>query len=54
MRLTGPVSAVAFSVYAFGTLATNLNLDQWQHPASLALIALALPLFARSWRRASV
>lgn len=37
-----PVSAIAFSVYAFGTLATNLDLTRWQHPASLALIALAL------------
>ena len=37
-----PVSAIAFSVYAFGTLATNLNLERWQQPATLILIALAL------------
>ena len=37
-----PVSAIAFAVYAFGTLATNVNLDRWQQPATLLLIALAL------------
>ncbi|HLT01247.1 MAG TPA: hypothetical protein VK001_03670, partial [Geminicoccaceae bacterium] len=37
-----PVSAIAFSVYAFGSLATNIDLDRWQQPATLVLIALAL------------
>jgi hypothetical protein len=37
-----PVSAIAFSVYAFSALATNLDLNRWQQPASLAVIALAL------------
>ena len=37
-----PVSAIAFSVYAFSVLATNLDLNRWQQPASLAVIALAL------------
>jgi len=37
-----PLSAIAFAVYAFGTLATNLDLARWQQLPSLALIALAL------------
>jgi hypothetical protein len=37
-----PLSAIAFAVYAFGTLASNVDLTRWQQLPSLALIALAL------------
>ena len=37
-----PVSAIAFAVYAFSVLATNVDLNRWQQPSSLVVIALAL------------
>lgn len=37
-----PLSAIAFAVYAFGTLASNVDLARWQQLPTLALIALAL------------
>lgn len=37
-----PVSAIAFSVYAFSALATNIDLSKWQAAPSIVLIVLAL------------
>jgi len=45
-----PLSAIAFAAYAFGTLASNVDLARGQQLPSLALIALACSRSARSWR----
>ncbi len=41
-----PVSAIAFSVYAFSALATNIDLSNWQNLPSALLIGLALASLA--------
>lgn len=37
-----PVTAIAFSVYAFSALATNIDLTRWQALPSILLVGLAI------------
>lgn len=41
-----PVSAAAFSVYAFSAIATGFEIGKWQHPATIVVVALSLAAFA--------
>lgn len=45
-----PVSAIAFSVFAYSALATEFDFSRWQEPVSIAILVLAclsiLALFA--------
>lgn len=36
-----PVAAISFSVFAFGTLATEFDMAEWRQPASIFIMVLA-------------